>query len=352
MTHLTSPPVLRVEDLVIHYETARGPVQAVNGVSFEIEAGRRFGLVGESGCGKSTLVTAFLRMTKPPGVIKAGAVYLGDVELMSLGKDEMRRTRWNEIALIPQGAMNSLNPVIRVKDQLRDVIEVHRPRHWARREMDEFIVALLDRVELQPHVADLYPHQLSGGMKQRVCIAMATALNPRLIIADEPTSALDVVTQRAVMQMLTAVQDEVGASLILIGHDMGLVAQVVDRLAVMYAGKVAELGTVHQIYKEPLHPYTQLLLSSLPSPRERRPRRSITGLPPALINPPQGCLFHPRCPQAMDICKHIAPTYREVDGGHFVACHLYDESMTQIVLQQGAFKPGALKPGTFKKEAR
>jgi peptide/nickel transport system ATP-binding protein len=170
----------------------------------------------------------------------------------------------------------------------------------------------------------MYPHELSGGMKQRVCIAMATALDPQLIIADEPTSALDVVVQRSVMNTLIEVQKTLGSSLLLIGHDMGLQAQVVDRLAIMYAGKIAEVGDVYRVYEEPLHPYTQILIASLPSPREKTGTKEIPGLPPALLNPPPGCLFHPRCPQVMDVCRQEVPELRPIRTGHLAACHLYN----------------------------
>jgi peptide/nickel transport system ATP-binding protein len=245
------------------------------------------------------------------------------MNLLELDDEEMRSMRWSRISLIPQGAMNSLNPVMRIKDQIGDAITTHGGA-ISSEELDARVRELLTMMSLSSTVADMYPHELSGGMKQRVCIAMATALSPQLILADEPTSALDVVVQRVVMQMLIDVQEDLGASLILVGHDMGLIAQAVDRLAIMYAGKVAEVGDVRPIFKDPLHPYTQLLISSLPSPREKRRRQVIPGLPPALIDPPPGCLFHPRCPQMIDLCPQEAPLLREVRPGRLVACHLYN----------------------------
>jgi peptide/nickel transport system ATP-binding protein len=191
--------------------------------------------------------------------------------------------------------------------------------------LEERIAGLLEMVELPARVVRMYPHELSGGMKQRVCIAMATALSPQLIVADEPTSALDVVVQRVVMQMLIEVQERIESSLILIGHDMGLIAQAVNRLAVMYAGKVAEIGDVRAMFNDPLHPYTRLLISSLPSPKEKRNRQSIPGLPPTLLDPPPGCLFHPRCPRVMDVCRSVMPELRTIRRDRIVACHLYDE---------------------------
>jgi peptide/nickel transport system ATP-binding protein len=315
--------ILQVRDLRVYYWTARGAVRAVDGVSFAVNRRERFGLVGESGCGKSTTAMALLRLIKPPGSVESGQITLDDLDILSLGKEEMRQVRWSRLALVPQGAMNSLNPVMRIRDQIGDAITTHEGA-LSNEVLEGRIKELLAMVDLPGRVVRMYPHELSGGMKQRVCIAMAIALSPQLIIADEPTSALDVVVQRAVMQMLIEVQERLESSLILIGHDMGLIAQAVNRLAVMYAGKIAEIGDVRAMFKDPLHPYTQLLISSLPSPKEKRQRAVIPGLPPNLLNPPPGCLFHPRCPHVMDICRHEEPELREVRPGRPVACHLYD----------------------------
>ena len=315
--------ILNVKDLRVYYWTARGAVRAVDGVSFVVNRKERFGLVGESGCGKSTTAMALLRLIKPPGSIESGQITLDDMNILSLGNEEMRQIRWSRISLIPQGAMNSLNPVMRIRDQIGDAITTHQGA-MSNEELEARIRELLGMVDLPARVVRMYPHELSGGMKQRVCIAMATALSPQLMIADEPTSALDVVVQRAVMQMLIEVQERLESSLILIGHDMGLIAQAVNRLAVMYAGKIAEIGDVRAMFKDPLHPYTRLLISSLPSPKEKRDRVAIPGLPPTLLDPPPGCLFHPRCPEVMDICRHEEPQVREVRPGRPVACHLYN----------------------------
>ncbi|MGQ9632083.1 MAG: ABC transporter ATP-binding protein [bacterium] len=317
-----SRAVLEIEDLRVYYWTQRGPIRAVDGVSFTVSGGETFGIVGESGCGKSTLAMSLLRLIKPPGSIEGGRIILDGLNILSLGEEEMRKVRWGRISLVPQGAMNSLNPVMRIKDQIADVIATHEgPR--PRGEIEGRVRELLGMVGLPGRVHNMYPHELSGGMKQRVCIAMAIALSPQVIIADEPTSALDVVVQRVVTQTLIGVQRGLGASLILIGHDMGLQAQLVDRLAVMYAGKVAEVGRAHEMYKRPLHPYTQLLIASVPSLKEKKVLRGIPGLPPALLNPPPGCIFHPRCPHVMGICRDEVPSQREIEPGHVVACHLY-----------------------------
>jgi oligopeptide/dipeptide ABC transporter ATP-binding protein len=324
-----SPPprharhVLEVRDLVVHYHTSRGAVQAVNGVSFDIREGERLGLVGESGSGKSTIALALLRMIRPPGRIESGEMLLDGVDLLSLYEEEMRRVRLAKIALVAQGAMNSLNPVLRVRDQIRDALRDHGVR-LSGKALDSRVNELLQSVGLRRDVANRFPHELSGGMKQRVCIAIAISLRPKLIIADEPTSALDVVVQRQVMDTLLAVQEELGAAVILIGHDMGLMAQVVDRVGIMYAGKLAEISPVRDLFRAPLHPYSDLLIASLPSFEEKGAFRGIPGLPPSLLNRPQGCPFRTRCPHAMERCALVEPSLREVQVGRRVACHLYE----------------------------
>jgi peptide/nickel transport system ATP-binding protein len=257
-------PILEVNDLQVHFPTERGPVKAVDGVSFALEPGERLGLIGESGSGKSTIALAIMRLIKPPGRIVGGEIFLDGDDLLELSDEEMRRRRLDSVAMVTQGAMNSLNPVIRIRPQLIDGMEAHGIK-LTKREYDERIGELLDAVDLPHHVANLYPHQLSGGMKQRVCIATAISLKPKVIIADEPTSALDVVVQRHVMETLRKVQDRIGASVILIGHDMGLMAQFAQRVAVMRAGQILEINSVREIFASPKHPYTKLLMDSLPS---------------------------------------------------------------------------------------
>ncbi len=316
--------VLQVEKLRVYYHTLAGPVRAVEDVSFALKKGERFGLVGESGSGKSTMVLALLRMLKSPAKIEAGRVLLGNTDLLKLSDNEMRAARFSQIALIPQGAMNSLNPVMRIKHQLLDTIRYHnRDGNLSQSAMMTHIHELLESVGLNRGVAEMYPHELSGGMKQRVCIAMGISLQPQVILADEPTSALDVVVQRQVMETLGKVQEAIGASLILVGHDMGLMAQFVNTIGVMYAGKLVEVGPVEEIFEEPLHPYTQLLIASLPSLEGKGVFRGIPGITPSLLNPPPGCTFHPRCPQAMDRCKTQVPTLQEVRPGRWVSCLLY-----------------------------
>jgi oligopeptide/dipeptide ABC transporter ATP-binding protein len=316
--------VLEVRDLRVHYATPLGDVIAVNGVSFDVRQGEILGLVGESGCGKSTVAMSILRLVQPPGRIVSGEVLLNGTNLLGLNERQLTQVRWRDIALIPQGAMNSLNPVMRVKDQIADAIETHEGKQPPR-VLRERILDILSTVGLHSRVYELFPHELSGGMKQRVCIAMAIALNPSLIIADEPTSALDVVVQRVVAQTLLDVKKRLNVSMILIGHDMGLQAQLVDRIAVMYAGNIAEITGVETAFEAPLHPYTQLLIASIPSIKERKPLRVTEGLTHDLRRPPPGCVFSLRCPHVVDECRTIVPLMRELRPGQQVACHRAQE---------------------------
>ena len=262
------PAILEISDLRVNFPTPNGPFMAVDGVSLRLGKGERLGLIGESGSGKSTLALAVMRLIKPPGRILSGQVVLDGLDLLGLPDDSMREHRLADIALVAQGAMNSLNPVMRIRDQIVDAMQAHGVR-LTRREWADRLASLLRSVNLAPEVADLFPHQLSGGMKQRVCIAIAISLRPRVIVADEPTSALDVVVQRRVIQTLRRVQDQLGVSVILIGHDMGLMAQFAQRVAVMRHGQLVEVGDVRDIFARPQHPYTRLLMDSLPSLRQR-----------------------------------------------------------------------------------
>jgi peptide/nickel transport system ATP-binding protein len=317
-----SPPVLEINDLRVHYHTRNGPVKAVDGVSFSLEQHERLGLVGESGSGKSTTGLAILRLIKPPGKIVRGEVRLDGVDVLRIPEAEMRRIRLGALALVAQGAMNSLNPVMRVGDQISDALMDHGVQA-SRKEFADRVGHLFERVGLRREDANRFPHELSGGMKQRVCIALAISLRPKVIVADEPTSALDVVVQRQVMDTLADVQSELGAAVILIGHDMGLMAQFVDRLGVMYAGELVEISPMQAVYDEPLHPYTRLLIACLPSLEQKGVFAGIPGLPPSLLSPPPGCPFHPRCPHAMDRCRIERPVLQPVQSDRWVACHLY-----------------------------
>jgi peptide/nickel transport system ATP-binding protein len=312
--------VLEVRDLRVSYAHPLGAVRAVDGVSFSLAAGERFGLAGESGSGKSTMALAILRMIRPPGRIDGGSVHLDGVELSALDHEAMRRLRLAGIALVPQGSMNSLNPVMRIGRQIEDALADHGET-LPRRVLDGRIADLLSTVGLPPKVADVYPHELSGGMKQRACIAIAICLRPRVIIADEPTSALDVVVQRQVMETLGRVQRNLGAAVILVGHDMGLMAQFVDRLGIMYAGRLVEVAPIARMVTAPRHPYTRALVASLPSLERKMALQGIPGLAPLLRDLPPGCAFHPRCPMAAERCRQETPALRSLDQDSIVACH-------------------------------
>lgn len=322
---MNNGPILKVKDLRFYYHTEDGPVKAVDGVSFDLVRGIKLGLVGESGCGKSTMAMALLRLLKPPGKLESGELLLDGQDLAKLSEEEMRQARLSRISLILQGAMNSLNPVAKVKDQLLDGMKDHGVR-FNRQQAAERVEAMLDAVDLASEVADMYPHELSGGMKQRVCVAMAISMEPLVVVADEPTSALDVVVQRQVMDTIERLQTQMGISMILIGHDMGLMAQTVDQLAVMYAGRLAEMGGVPEIFDEPLHPYTRLLIETLPVLGRKGHFEGIEGITPSLLNPPPGCLFAPRCPDAAEVCSEVIPKWQEVVPSRWVACHLCEVS--------------------------
>ena len=320
-------PVLQVNNLQVSYYTDAGRARALDGVSLTLTAGEKLGLVGESGSGKSTMALAMMRMIKPPGRIEGGQVIVDGVDLITISKEDMLKARLSKIAYIPQGAMNSLNPVIRIGAQMMDAIRAHQDEStsdWiSSAEMEKRCRQALESVDLKSDVFKMYAHELSGGMKQRVCIAISILLRPKVIIADEPTSALDVVTQRQVMETIDRVQKQIGAAVILIGHDMGLMAQFVDKVAVMYAGRLMELSNVREMFTDPKHPYAQALIRSLPSLENKGVFNGIPGMAPALLQLPGGCSFHPRCPKIMEICKTVRPEPTVLPGERVVECHLY-----------------------------
>jgi len=319
----TGEHILEVSNLKVYYYAIKGVVKAVDNVSFSLRKGESLGLVGESGCGKSTLGYALIRLVPPPGRVAGGTIKFKGIDLVSMSEEEFRtKIRWKGISMIFQGALNALNPVIRVGDQIAEAYSLHLG--LSKREGLMRARELLKTVRMEPDKVKNYPHELSGGMKQRAVIAMALALNPSLVIADEPTTALDVVTQAHIINLLKTIQRERGLTLILISHDLSLVAEIADTVAIMYAGKIVEYGSSEIVYKNPLHPYTDGLMRSIPRlTGEKSELVGIPGEPPDLINPPPGCRFHPRCKFAMDICKREEPPTVEFQHGHRVACWLH-----------------------------
>ncbi len=304
-------------------------VKAVDNISLQIKEGEVFGIAGESGCGKSTLLKVLLGAHKPPLTVVDGSVkYCFDgeqIDALSASEHRQRDLRWKKVSYIPQGSMHVLNPVRRIRNSFDDFIRTHR--RVSRQESVDMARNYLRELGLSENVLAAYPHQLSGGMRQRVTIALATILWPKLIFADEPTTALDVVVQRGLIQLLKDIRQKEGSTLVLITHDMGVHANLADRIAVLYAGKVVEEGDTRTILVNPRHPYTQYLIKSLPKLDERAERVSIPGRPPALDKPPDGCRFHPRCPLAVEQCRTVDPELISIRPGHRVACHLVTEEV-------------------------
>ncbi|MFI5568677.1 ABC transporter ATP-binding protein [Streptomyces sp. NPDC051740] len=321
--------LLEVRDLHVEFHTRDGVAKAVDGVSYGVDAGETLAVLGESGSGKSVTAQAVMGiLDTPPGRITGGEVLFQGRDLLKLKEDERRRVRGAEMAMIFQDALSSLNPVLTVGDQLAEMFTVHRG--MSRKDARARAVELMDRVRIPAARERVrqYPHQFSGGMRQRVMIAMALALEPALIIADEPTTALDVTVQAQVMELLAELRRELRMGLILITHDLGVVADVADRIAVMYAGRIVESAPVHDIYKAPAHPYTRGLLDSIPRlDLKGRELCAIKGLPPNLTHIPPGCAFHPRCPLARDVCRTDEPPPYEVSPTRGSACHFWRECL-------------------------
>ena len=310
--------LLTVENLTMHYMTRAGPVRAVDGVSFSVERGQSLGLVGESGCGKSSIATTILKLLPDNADLVAGKVMLDGVDLAPLSESEMREYRWDRISMVFQAAMNSLDPVYRVGDQIVEALEAHYAN--ARQDSIERVRDLYDLVGLNRAFMERYPHEYSGGMKQRAIIAMALACEPDLVIADEPTTALDVIVQDRILREMKEVQRKLDMSMIYISHDMAVIAEVSDVVGVMYAGKIVEYGPTSEIFGRPIHPYTNALMSAFPSVKgEKRELVTLPGEPPDLTNPPAGCRFHPRCAYATDECRVSEPPIVN-RGEHWAAC--------------------------------
>ncbi|MET9430995.1 MULTISPECIES: ABC transporter ATP-binding protein [unclassified Streptomyces] len=324
-----SDTLLEVRDLRVEFRTRDGVAKAVNGVSYAVDAGETLAVLGESGSGKSVTAQAVMGiLDTPPARITGGEILFKGRDLLTLKEDARRRIRGAEMAMVFQDALSALNPVLTVGDQLGEMFVVHRG--MSKRDARAKAVELMDRVRIPAarERVGQYPHQFSGGMRQRIMIAMAMALEPALIIADEPTTALDVTVQAQIMELLAELRRDLGMGLILITHDLGVVADVADRIAVMYAGRIVETAPVHELYKEPAHPYTAGLLDSIPRLTDKgRELYAIKGMPPSLLDIPPGCPFHPRCPRARDVCRIDEPPLHEVSDERGSACHFWKETL-------------------------
>jgi peptide/nickel transport system ATP-binding protein len=314
---------LIVRVLSAYYLTERGPVKAADSVNFELSENESLGIVGESACGKSTLGSALMRSLQPPGKIVGGAILLDGEDIAKLSDREFdKKIRWKKVAMVFQGAMNALDPVYTIGSQLRELLK----EHGFDGDFDAKILDSLKQVGLASDVASRYPHELSGGMKQRVVIAMALLLEPDIVIADEPTTALDVLVQSQIIALLKRLHKEKGVTVILISHDLALVSQIADKIGIMYAGQLVEVGSTQDIYRKPKHPYTQALIAAVPKLHsDEKKIRFIPGTPPSLLEPPEGCRFYSRCPHAMSVCKRDPPEFPTDTG--YVRCWLYDPTL-------------------------
>lgn len=318
--------LLEVEDLKMYYEIlGKGLVRAVDGVSLSLDKGETIGIVGESGCGKSSLAITIMRILPINARIYGGKVLLNGKDILNMDIEKFRREiRWKRISMVFQGAMNALNPVMKVGDQIAEAIMIHKK--VSKRRAMRRVRELLEMVGIDPSRANSYPFEFSGGMRQRAMIAMALALNPDIIIADEPTTALDVIVQAQILKLIKDIQRKLKLSVILISHDISMVSELSDKIAVMYAGQIVEYGDIVKVFMNPLHPYTKALLSSVPSIKGKRRRlQSISGVPPNLLSPPNGCRFHPRCPFKIDICVREEPELIIASENHLVKCHRFEE---------------------------
>jgi oligopeptide/dipeptide ABC transporter ATP-binding protein len=315
-----------IRDLSVTYHTRMGSLSAVDNVSFDIYKGEILGLVGESGCGKSTMGKALMRLIPPPGEISDGEIVFDGENIMAYDQDQMRDFRGRRVSMIFQDPMTSLNPVQRVDEHLVEAIQVHEPKTPVERALDR-ARTLIEKLGIQKKRLEDYPHQLSGGMRQRVMIGLGLVLNADLIVADEATTSLDVIVEAKLLDEFKTLRDEFNLTVLLITHNIAVVAQLADRVAVMYAGRMAEIGPVTEIFDNPRHPYTDGLLRSVPNIRldEREELYKMGGEPPNLSRPPAGCRFHPRCPEAMPICAQREPTLLPIDDDHLVHCWLYQE---------------------------
>jgi len=322
--------MLKIDHLSTSYRTIDGNVRVVNDVDFEIRDDEIFGIAGESGCGKTTLLRALYDIIEFPLEIDAGRVILtgeknGKPFFYQSG--EIRKTWWNNISYVPQAAQSVLNPILRLKAQFLDSIPKENRRNETEEQTLARVAKYLEELNLSPDLLEAFPFQLSGGMRQRAIIALATFMSPNIVLADEPTTALDVVVQRGILMMLMRLQKQLKNTLVLVSHDMGVHYQITNRIGIMYSGSFVELGETREIFEDPIHPYTKMLISALPKVGDKSQKTGIPGRPPALTNPPPGCRFAARCPLASDRCRADVPCFREVRPGHYAACHRLNEGV-------------------------
>lgn len=324
---MTTARILDVQGLQTYYKIKRGWVKAVDGVSLHVDSGKALGLAGESGCGKTTIALSVLKILPPGGQTIDGRIIFDNMDITRFEETEMReKIRWKGISIVFQGAMNALNPVYKISDQIIEAIMKHEP-DVEKPEALERGQKLFELVGIDPGRISNFPHEFSGGMKQRAMIAMALACNPKLLIADEPGTALDVIVCAQVLKLLRQLRDKLGLSMILVSHDLSIIADTCDSVAIMYGGKIVESGDIVAIFKRPMHPYTQGLLGAFPSITAEKTRMiSIPGSPPDLLSPPLGCRFHPRCTYALEICRKVDPAFIAVEKDHYAACHLVNKS--------------------------
>ncbi len=325
--------MLKINNASARYETLTGYVNAVDKVNFYVKENEILGIAGESGCGKSTLLKLMYDLISFPLELHEGSITLDYVdengEKKTLSDGEIKSRWWKSISYVPQGAMHVMNPVTRVKTQFFDAITKYHAK-TNKKELEKEIGEYLKELELPIEVLDAYPHQLSGGMRQRVLIALATFLNPSIVLADEPTTALDVVVQRGILSMLSRVQEKKKNSMVIVSHDMGVHYQITNRLGIMYAGEMIEIGPTETMFNNPSHPYTQMLINALPKVGDNSQKEGIPGTPPSLRNPPEGCRFAERCPQATDKCRQEHPKTYQVGEDHIASCHLLDGKLKEV----------------------
>lgn len=320
--------MLKIEHLSASYKTIDGNVHVLKDLNFEIKDNEIFGIAGESGCGKTTLLKTLYDIIEFPLEIDEGKVTLSGVKNgkeFSFSTGELRKSWWNHISYVPQAAQSVLNPIVKLKEQFLDSIPEEDKKNETREQTLARVAQYLKELELSPDVLEAYPFQLSGGMRQRAIIALATFMSPNMVLADEPTTALDVVVQRGILMMLMRLQKQLKNSLVIVSHDMGVHYQITDRMGIMYSGYMIEMGNTEDIFNDPLHPYTKMLIGALPKVGDRSQKQGIPGRPPSLKDPPPGCRFAPRCPMATDRCRESVPEFREVKPGRFAACHYLEE---------------------------